>query len=199
MEKFLSHTGTAVILPLDNIDTDQIMPKQFLKRIERSGFGQFLFYDWRFNEDGTPKPDFPLNQLKNDGATVLVAGANFGCGSSREHAPWGLADYGFKAIIAESFADIFSGNSYKIGLLPIALEKAQIELLISKIEGRRPVLSIDLEAQRISSENGSEAAFDLDPFAKHCIMNGLDEIGLSLENENEISSYEAAMKNGFAV
>jgi 3-isopropylmalate/(R)-2-methylmalate dehydratase small subunit len=191
MEPFVRHTG--VVAPLDrvNVDTDQIIPKQFLKRIERTGFGQFLFFDWRLLEDGRPNPAFELNQPSCAGATVLVAGRNFGCGSSREHAPWALQDYGFRALIAPSFADIFYNNCFKIGLLPVTLPEEQVEELLRRAQ-RTPAyrLTVDLEAQRVSDDQGFVADFRVDPFRRDCLLHGLDDIGLTLRHEADISAYE---------
>jgi len=174
-----------------NIDTDQIIPKQFLKRIERSGYGRFLFYDWRYAEDGTPNADFPLNDPRYAGASILVAGANFGCGSSREHAPWSLYDYGFRAVIAPSFADIFYNNSLKNGLLPVVLSEEAVREIIdrSRLESYR--LMIDLERQMVADSRGFASSFDIDPFRKHCLLNGLDDIGLTLQHEEKITAYES--------
>lgn len=190
--KFVTHTGLVAPMDRANVDTDQIMPKQFLKRIERTGFGQFLFYDWRFLPDGSPNPEFELNQPQYQGATILVAGKNFGCGSSREHAPWGLADYGFKVIIAPSFADIFYNNCFKNFMLPVILPEAQVAELMNRaqtIPGYK--LTVDLPSQTIRDDAGFTAAFDLDPFRKHCLLNGLDDIGLTLQHLEAIEAYEA--------
>jgi 3-isopropylmalate/(R)-2-methylmalate dehydratase small subunit len=193
MQPFRKHTG--VVAPLDrvNIDTDQIIPKQFLKRIERSGFGQFLFYDWRFSPDGQQIPDFVLHHRRYKDATVLVAGKNFGCGSSREHAVWALADYGFRVIIASSFADIFHNNSLKNGLLIVRLTDADVAGIMQKaqeIEGYR--LTVDLETRTIADGHGFSAQFPIDDFAHHCLLNGLDDIGLTLQHESAIAAYEAS-------
>lgn len=191
MNKFIKHKGLVAPLYQPNIDTDQIIPKQFLKRIERTGYGEFLFYDWRFNSDGSPNGAFVLNDPKYKGASVLVAGANFGCGSSREHAPWSLTDYGFQAVIAPSFADIFYNNSLKNGLVPVVLSEAQVAGLAAKADaGENYELTIDLESQSVTDNHGFEARFELDEFRKYCLLNGLDDIGLTLQNEAKISEFE---------
>ena len=201
MNKFKQHTGKTAPLYQPNIDTDQIIPKQFLKRIERTGYGEFLFYDWRFNSDGTLNNDFVLNNPKYKNASVLLAGANFGCGSSREHAPWSLTDYGFQVVIAPSFADIFYNNSLKNGLLPVALSEAKVAELTEKSQNQEVYeLTIDLENQTVSDKQGFEAGFEIDEFRKYCLLNGLDDIGLTLQNEAKISEYESLKKksHGFA-
>ena len=179
-----------------NIDTDQIIPKQFLKRIERSGYGEFLFYDWRFNSDGTQNGDFVLNEPRFRCASILIAGANFGCGSSREHAPWSLYDYGFRCVIAPSFADIFYNNSLKNGLLPIALTDALVAELVKRNERPDYKLFIDLNDQIVTDDAGFAASFEIDGFRKHCLINGLDDIGLTLQHKDKITEYEA--KRGIA-
>jgi 3-isopropylmalate/(R)-2-methylmalate dehydratase small subunit len=192
MEPFRVHTGIAAPLDRANVDTDQIIPKQFLKRIERTGFGQFLFYDWRFRPDGAPDPAFVLNQPRYKGVSVLISGKNFGCGSSREHAPWALADYGFRAIIAPYFADIFSGNSAKNGIVLVALPEEQVAELLRKAqqtEGYR--LTVDLEKCEVRDDSGFKASFTVDPFRRHCLLEGLDDIGLTLQHKAEIAAYEA--------
>ncbi len=191
MEKFVKHSGSAVAIDLANIDTDQIIPKQFLKRIERTGYGEFLFFDWRFTPSGDVIPDFVLNDQRNEGASILIAGENFGCGSSREHAPWSLFDFGFRVIIAPSFADIFYNNSLKTGLLPIVLDHDTVGSLIDTA-GSEPgtIFDVDLDSQKVSSSNGFSASFEIDPFRKHCLLNGLDDIGLTLQYEASISQYE---------
>jgi len=173
-------SGRVAVLDRADVDTDQIMPKQFLKRIERAGYGEFLFFDWRKD------PNFELNRPEAQGATILVAGRNFGCGSSREHAAWGLQDYGFEAVIAPSFGDIFRQNALKIGLLPIQLPAGTVRELAAESE-----LEVDLEALRIRTPDGHEIPFELDDFQRHCLLNGLDEIGLTLEHEDEIARFEA--------
>ena len=191
MEAFKEHVGLAAPLNRLNVDTDQIIPKQFLKRIERTGFGQFLFYDWRFQDNGDPNPDFVLNDPRYQDASILVAGANFGCGSSREHAPWALQQYGFKAVIAPSFADIFRNNCYKNGLLPIALPDDVTADLMEQIEAQEGYrLMIDLEAQRVVAPDGIAHPFEIGDFEKHCLLNGLDEIGWTLQFDEQISAYE---------
>lgn len=191
MDAFVTHTGTMAPLYRANIDTDAIIPKQFLKRIERSGFGQFLFYEWRFTADGTPITDFVLAQEPYNKATILVAGPNFGCGSSREHAPWALLDFGFRVIIAASFADIFYNNCFKNGILPIVLPEAQVETLV-KVAQDHPTqsITIDLARQVIIQGDGAEIAFDVDAYRKHCLLHGLDDIGLTLTHADDIATYE---------
>jgi len=193
MKPFVRHTG--LVLPLDrsDVDTDQIIPKQFLKRIERTGFGQFLFYDWRFREDGTPNPDFILNNPQYRGASVLLTRRNFGCGSSREHAPWALADYGFRVLIAPSFADIFYNNSLKNGLLPVRLAEELVDELFRRCQQKPGYhLTIDLEACLVTDDSGFSAAFEIDPFRRRCLLQGLDDIGLTLQYEEKILAYEKA-------
>ncbi len=189
MEPFKNFTGLVAPLDRPNVDTDQIIPKQFLKAVVRSGLGKGLFYDWR----NQPDSQFVLDQPRFDKATILVARANFGCGSSREHAVWALADFGFKAVIAPSFADIFRNNCLKNGLLAIILKPAEVEAVFEAIkrhEGYR--LSVDLPAQKVSDEFGWSAGFEIDPFAKKCLLEGLDDIGLTLAHEKEIAAFEAA-------
>lgn len=174
-----------------NVDTDQIIPKQFLKRIERTGFGQFLFYDWRFRDDGSDNPDFELNRPEYRGASVLVTRRNFGCGSSREHAPWALSDYGFRVLIAPSFADIFYNNCFKNGMLPIRLDDTAVDDLFAraaKYPGYK--LTADLETCRLSDEHGLLRPFEIEEFRRHCLLHGLDDIGLTLEHEKEIAAFE---------
>lgn len=175
-----------------NVDTDQIIPKQFLKRIERSGFGQFLFFDWRFNEDGTPNPSFELNLARNRDASILIARRNFGSGSSREHAVWALADYGLRSIIAPSFADIFYNNCFKNGTLPIQLTEQQIEELFQRHAAQAQfTLTVDLEKCLVTDGQDFAASFVVEPFRRHCLLNGLDDISLTLENADKITEYEA--------
>ncbi len=183
-------TGTMVPLPRSNCDTDQIMPKQFLKRVERSGYGQFLFYDWARTSSGKTDPDFVLNRAEYQGAKVLVSGPNFGSGSSREHAPWGIQDWGFEAVIAPSFADIFYNNCTKIGLLPVALPESEVTRLIECAE-RHPdtSITIDLEAQEVR-QSDRLATFDIDPFTKYRLLEGLDDIGLTLRHAEAIDVFE---------
>ena len=191
MEKFTKHSGTAVPLYQPNIDTDQIIPKQFLKRIERTGYGEFLFYDWRFNSDGTENASFVLNDARYDGGSILIAGANFGCGSSREHAPWSLTDHGFRAIIAPSFADIFHNNSMKNGLLPVTLDEQLVAGLAERASNDPAyTLTIDLEEKTVSDETGVIASFEIDDFRRYCLLNGLDDIGLTLQHTSAIDQYE---------
>ena len=196
MEKFTVHSGKPVVIDRANIDTDQIIPKQFLKRIERSGYGEFLFYDWRFNSDGTQNGDFVLNEPRFQHASILIAGANFGCGSSREHAPWSLYDFGFRCVIAPSFADIFYNNSLKNGLLPIALSDALVAELAERNERPDYKLCVDLNDQVVTDDAGFAASFEIDGFRKHCLINGLDDIGLTLQHKDKITEYEA--KRGIA-
>jgi 3-isopropylmalate/(R)-2-methylmalate dehydratase small subunit len=176
-----------------NVDTDQIIPKQFLKRIERTGFGQFAFFDWRYLDDGAVNPQFELNRPEYAGATVLLARKNFGCGSSREHAPWALEDYGFRAIIAPSFADIFYNNCFKNGLLPIRVTEAAVDDLFRRA-AQHPgyKLTVDLEQQQITDGFGLTLPFEVDSFRRHCLLNGLDDIGLTLAHEAKITAYEQA-------
>lgn len=190
MQPFRVHTGLVAPLYRPNIDTDQIVPKQFLKRIERTGFGQFLFYDWRYTPDGQPDPSFVLNMPLYRGASIMVAGRNFGCGSSREHAPWALVDYGFRAIIAPSFADIFANNAIKNGLLPVALDEELVQLIAARAEEKAYMLTIDLERHEVRDQEASLARFQIDDFARHCLLNGLDEIALTLQHEALITAYE---------
>ena len=192
MEPFGKHTG--VVLPFDqtDVDTDLIIPARYLKRIERTGYGQFLFYSKRFCEDGTPNPDFILNQPQFREATVLVAGRNFGCGSSREHAPWALQDYGFKVVVAPSFADIFANNSAQVGLLTVVLPEERVRQIMDTASTREGYqLTIDLEAQTVTDGFGRTDRFEIDAFKKHCLLNGLDAIGLTLQHEAAIARFEA--------
>ena len=192
MEAFKVHTGTALPFDYINVDTDQIIPKQFLKRIERSGFGEFLFFDWRYNDDESINTDFILNRDRYSDVSILVAGANFGCGSSREHAPWALLDYGFKVVIAPSFADIFKNNCYKNGILPVVLDVEVVEVLMHEIEAIESYqLNVNLENQQVETPNGQTYDFDIGDFEKYCMLNGLDEIGWTLQFESLISQYEA--------
>jgi 3-isopropylmalate/(R)-2-methylmalate dehydratase small subunit len=191
MQAFTTHTGIVVPIDRANVDTDQIIPKQFLKRIERTGFGEFLFYDWRYLPDGTPNPNFILNAPRYEGATILVAGKNFGCGSSREHAPWALAEYGFRVVISSSFADIFANNCFKNGMLPIVLPDVTVlEILQRTQENEGYKLSVDLEKQIVADEIGLTATFQVSPFQKYCLMEGVDDIGLTLRHEDAIAAYE---------
>ena len=190
MQSFTVHQGKIVAMDRSNVDTDQIIPKQFLKRIERTGFGQFLFNDWRFDTEGKPIQSFELNQPEIAGATILLARQNFGCGSSREHAVWALADFGFRSVIAESFADIFFNNCFKNGVLPIALDHAKIEELFALASQGELKLEIDLPAQTIESPAGFDWDFEIDSFRKECLVNGLDDIALTLKHENKITEFE---------
>jgi 3-isopropylmalate/(R)-2-methylmalate dehydratase small subunit len=192
MKPFTVHSGLAAPLDRENVDTDQIIPKQFLKRIERTGFGQFVFYDWRFAADGKTSGDFVLDQPRYRGASILVAGRNFGCGSSREHAVWALADFGFRAVISSSFADIFANNSTKNGFLTVRLleeETAELMRRAVTIDGYQ--LTIDLEHCEVRDDGGFHAQFPMDEFVRHCLLHGLDDIGLTLQHEAEIAAYEA--------
>jgi len=191
MNAFRIHMGLGAVLDRPNVDTDQIIPKQFLKRVERTGFGEFLFHDWRFLPNGQPDPAFPLNESRYRGASILVAGKNFGCGSSREHAPWALADYGFRAIIAPSFADIFANNCLKNGLLPVVLTDAEVSELTRRAkEIESYQITVDLEKKTVSDAHGFSAAFEIGDFQRYCLLEGLDEIGLTLKHEPEITAYE---------
>jgi 3-isopropylmalate/(R)-2-methylmalate dehydratase small subunit len=192
MDPFIRHTGIAAPLERSNVDTDQIIPKQFLKRVERTGFGQFLFYDWRFTPDGGPNPSFALKEPRYLGAGVLVTGRNFGCGSSREHAVWALHDYGIRTIIAPSFADIFYSNCLGNGLLPVTLTDDEVDTLLACARDHVGYsLTVDLERQRVSDDRGFDAAFEIDPFNRHRLLNGLDDIALTLQHEDAISRYES--------
>jgi 3-isopropylmalate/(R)-2-methylmalate dehydratase small subunit len=191
MQPFINHTGLVAPLDRPNVDTDQIIPKQFLKRVERTGFGEFLFNDWRFLQDGQPDSSFPLNDPRCHGASILIAGKNFGCGSSREHAPWALADYGFRAIIAPSFADIFANNCMKNGLLPVVLTDAEVEELMRRArEIDHYQLTVDLKKKTLSDAHGFLATFEIGDFQRYCLLEGLDDIGLTLKHETDIASYE---------
>ena len=191
MKPFTVHRGRVAPLDRLNVDTDQIIPKQFLKRIEKTGFGQFLFYDWRFGADGKKNPEFVLHESRYDGASILVAGKNFGCGSSREHAVWALADFGFRAVISSSFADIFANNSTKNGFVTVRLsdeEAAEVMQRAHDIDGYQ--LTIDLEQCEVRDERGFRATFPIDEFVRQCLLKGLDDIGLTLQHEPEIAAYE---------
>ena len=201
MDKFTVHEGLVAPLDRANVDTDAIIPKQFLKSIRRTGFGPNLFDEWRYLDHGEPgmdnthrplNPDFVLNQPRYAGASILLTRKNFGCGSSREHAPWALQQYGFRAVVAPSFADIFFNNCFKNGILPIPLPQEQVDKLLDDAgRGSNAVLTVDLERQVINGPDGGEIAFEIDPFRKHCLLNGLDDIGLSLEKEDAIAAFEA--------
>ena len=192
MKPFKVHRGRVAPLERVNVDTDQIIPKQFLKRIEKTGFGQFVFYDWRFSADGKKNPEFVLHQPRYEGASILVAGKNFGCGSSREHAVWALADFGFRAVISSSFADIFANNSAKNGFLTVRLKEVEVTELVRRareIDGYH--VTIDLEQREVSDDKGFRASFPIDEFVRNCLLNGLDDIALTLQHEGEIAAYEA--------
>ena len=193
MEPFVKLTGVAAPVDRVNIDTDQIIPAIHLKRIERTGYGQFLFSSWRFREDGTPNPDFVLNDPAYQNPRILVAGRNFGCGSSREHAPWALEDFGIRCVIAPSFADIFFSNCFQNGLLPVVLPEADVRRVLDHLKDNPGTqLNVDLEAQRVWDDQEEIAlTFDVDPFRKYCLLNGLDEIGLTLQHEDLITSFES--------
>ena len=191
MQPFTKHTGLVAALDRANVDTDQIIPKQFLKRVERTGFGQFLFYDWRFQPDGQARPDFELNEPRYRGASILIAGKNFGCGSSREHAPWALADYGFRAIIAPSFADIFANNCLKNGLLAVVLSESEVAQLTNRAETNEGYeLTVDLGNKTVSDTKGFLATFEIGDFQRQCLLEGLDDIGLTMQHEEAIAAYE---------
>ncbi len=196
MQPFRVHTGIAAPLDRANVDTDQIIPKQFLKRIERTGFGQFLFYDWRYRPDGTLETTFVLNEGRYAGASVLIAGKNFGCGSSREHAPWALADYGFRAIVAPYFADIFASNCAKNGIVLAALDEALVTTLLQRVKGQPGYrLTVDLERCEVRDDGGFRASFSIDAFRRRCLLEGLDEIGLTLQYATQIAAYEAKRRD----
>ena len=196
MEKFIKLTGVAAPLPMINIDTDMIIPKQFLKTIKRTGLGKSLFFEMRYDDDGNEIEDFVLNQPAYRNASILVTGDNFGCGSSREHAPWALADFGIKCVIAPDFADIFYNNSFKNGMLLIKLPQEQVDQLMEDAKsGANATVTVDLEAQEIHRPDGEVIKFDIDPFKKHCLLNGLDDISLTLQKENKIAGFEEARKS----
>ena len=193
MKTFTKLAGLAAPLDRANVDTDQIIPKQFLKRIERTGFGEFAFFDWRYLEDGVPNPDFVLNEPRYEGASILVAGRNFGSGSSREHAPWALGEYGFRAVIATSFGDIFRNNCMQNGMLPVVLSEDEVDTLMARAireDGYR--ITIDLEAQSVTDESGFNGRFDIDEYRKDSLLKGLDDIGRTLELEDDITAFEAS-------
>ncbi len=192
MDKFLKLRAIAAPLPMANIDTDMIIPQQHLKTIKRTGLGQFAFSNIRYHDDGSERADFILNKPAYRKAEILVTGANFGCGSSREHAPWALKDFGIKCVIAPSFADIFYGNCFKNGILPIILPQESIDLLLDDASrGANAIITVDLENQEISGPDGGKLSFDVDPYRRHCLLNGLDDIGLTLQKKDAIQSYEA--------
>ena len=194
MDKFTTLTGIAAPMPLVNIDTDMIIPKQFLKTIHRSGLGKNLFDEMRYNADGSEVADFVLNQPAWRDSQIIVAGDNFGCGSSREHAPWALLDFGVRCVISTSFADIFYNNCFKNGILPIVMPKAAVEVLMDDArKGANARITVDLENQTVTSSDGQSFGFDIDPFRKHCLLNGLDDIGLTMEKSAAIDTYEAQM------
>ncbi len=196
MEKFMTLTGIAAPLPMVNVDTDMIIPKQFLRTIKRTGLSEGLFYDMRFDEQGKPNDGFVLDRPAYKGAQILVTGENFGCGSSREHAPWALLDAGIRCVIAPSFADIFYNNCFKNGMLPIKLPQEQVDLLMDDAErGANATVTVDLESQEITGPDGGTIRFDIDPHRKHCLLNGLDDIGLTLEKAPAIDDFEAKQRH----
>ncbi|GAB2555150.1 3-isopropylmalate dehydratase small subunit [Gracilibacillus alcaliphilus] len=192
MEPIRKHEGLVYPLNRANVDTDQIIPKQFLKRISRQGFGQFVFYNWRFDSKGELREDFSLNQPKYEDTTILVAGENFGCGSSREHAPWALQDYGFRVIIAPSYADIFYNNCTKNGILPVKLTEAEVQTLIKNAEADKYYLTVDLEEKKVYDNQGFEASFDLDAYKREMLLNGWDDISVTLNYADQIAEFEKA-------
>jgi len=199
MQPFRVHKGKVAPLDRANVDTDQIIPKQFLKRIERTGFGEFLFYDWRRAKDGSLEPSFPLNQQRYAGASILVTGKNFGCGSSREHAVWALADFGFRAVIGASFADIFANNCVKNGVLTVVLREEEIDQIMRRAaEIPEYQVTVDLEQCTVGDDRGFSAKFTIDEFTRDCLLNGVDDIGLTLQHEAEISAYESRHVNPYA-
>ena len=196
MDKFTTLSGIAAPLPMTNVDTDQIIPKQFLKSIKRTGFGKNLFAPMRYDADGNENPDFVLNRAPYRDAKILIAGDNFGCGSSREHAPWALLDFGIRCLIAPSFADIFFNNCTKNGILPIALPKDVVDKLLDDAErGANAIIAVDLEKQEITGPDGGMVGFAVDPFRKHCLLNGLDDIDLTMQKEDKITAFEASQKS----
>jgi 3-isopropylmalate/(R)-2-methylmalate dehydratase small subunit len=195
MDSFTKLRGVAAPLPMINVDTDAIIPKQFLKTLTRAGLGKHLFTEMRYGEDGAEKPDFVLNKEPYRTASILVAGENFGCGSSREHAPWSLLDFGIRCVIAPSYADIFFNNCFKNGILPIVLPQDQVDALMADAEkGANAIITVDLESQEITRPDGETIAFEVDAFRKHCLLNGLDDVGLTLEKKAAISTYEDRQK-----
>ncbi|SDJ17706.1 3-isopropylmalate dehydratase small subunit [Salimicrobium halophilum] len=190
MEAFVKHTGLVYPLNRSNIDTDQIIPKQFLKRIERKGFGKFLFYNWRYDDDGNLREDFSLNYPEYDNASIMVAGENFGCGSSREHAPWAIQDYGFRVVIAPSFADIFYSNCFKNGILPVPLAEEEVQQIIEHAEKEQYHITVDLESQEVYAEDGWSASFEISEYHKNMLLNGWDEISVTLTYEDAITAFE---------
>ena len=198
MEPYLKHDSVAALMDRSNVDTDQIIPKQFLKKVERSGFGIHLFHDWRFNDDGTDNAEFELNKPAFKGAKILVAGDNFGCGSSREHAPWAIADYGFNTIISTSYADIFYNNCFKNGILAIRVSQEQLDKVMAEISANEGVrFTVDLENQQVITPAGNGFSFEIDPFRKGNLLSGLDDIGLTLKHVDKISAYEVQHKQTF--
>ena len=194
MEKFIFHRGVAAPINMINIDTDMILPKDHLKTIKRTGLGKYLFTEMRYLEDGRENPNFVLNKVPYRQSSILVAGDNFGCGSSREHAPWALKDFGIRAVISTSFADIFYNNCFKNGILPIRVTKAQLDALMDDAgKGANAVIDIDLEAQEIQRPNGEKISFKIDEHRRHCLINGLDDIGLTMQREDKIADYEAKL------
>jgi 3-isopropylmalate/(R)-2-methylmalate dehydratase small subunit len=192
MEPLTKHKGLVAVMDRADVDTDQIIPKQFLKRIERTGYGEFLFFDWRYNENGSENPDFELNRPEVQGASILVARRNFGCGSSREHAVWALENYGFRVVIAPSFADIFFNNCFKNGVLPIRLDETVVDQLFENFKRRAAYhLTVDLENRTITDGYDLSLEFQVDDFRRHCLLNGLDDIALTLQHEEKIAAYEA--------
>ncbi|MFD2762112.1 3-isopropylmalate dehydratase small subunit [Lentibacillus juripiscarius] len=194
MEAIQEHQGKVVPLNRSNVDTDQIIPKQFLKRIERTGFGQFLFYNWRFDDEGNMQEDFVLNNPAYQNGSILLAGENFGCGSSREHAPWALLDYGFRVVIAPSFADIFYNNALKNGIIPVPMNKEQVQQWMKQAEKSELELTVDLKKQTVQ-DDGREVSFDIPDYHRENLLNGLDEIGLTLKHEAKIAAYEQAIES----
>jgi 3-isopropylmalate/(R)-2-methylmalate dehydratase small subunit len=200
MQPFTTHTG--IVAPMDrvNVDTDQVIPKQFLKLLTRQGYGKFLFYDWRYDAADKPRPDFVLNQPRYQGASVLLARSNFGCGSSREHAAWAVQDYGFRVVIAPSFADIFFNNCFKNGLLPVVLPEAQVDELFRRVESTSGYkLTINLAQQSIRDDQGLNLHFDIEPFRKQVLLEGLDDIGITLKHAADIAAYESSHKPGLTL
>ena len=196
MQPFTAHAGRVASLPRSNVDTDQIIPKQFLKRIERTGYGVHLFSDWRYLPAGGINPEFELNRPEAQGATILLAGANFGCGSSREHAPWALADYGFRVIIAPSFADIFYSNCFQIGLLPVVLPQILVDALFQRASANGYELRVDLETRTVADQSGFQAGFEIEEYRREMLLRGLDEIGRTLLHEERIAAYERRHRAG---
>ena len=198
MQPYNKHESVAALMNRSNVDTDQIIPKQFLKKVERSGFGVHLFHDWRFNSDGSDNSEFELNNPAFNGAKILVTGDNFGCGSSREHAPWAIADYGFNTLISTSYADIFYNNCFKNGILPITVDKKQLDLLMEEIAANEGVsFTVDLENQTVTTPSSNNFNFEIDPFRKEILLKGLDDISLTLKNIDDIDRYEEHHKQTF--